>query len=96
MPLPSGADDYFSSDLDQDAVSRVWSRFDKPFLVLHSAEDEHVPSHIDKKGIIEGWRKVNARMSSLSGVIPGANHTVDAEESRAWLARTVTEFLRGI
>lgn len=64
--------------------------------MLHSAEDEHVPSHIDKEGIVEGWQKVNSRMSPLSGVIPGANHTVDAEEARAWLAGTVIEFLADI
>lgn len=92
----SGDDDYFSSDLDQDAVSKVWSRFDKPFLVLHSDEDEYVPSHIDKKDVIENWRKANSRMSALSGTIPAANHTVDADESRKWLAATVTEFLSGI
>lgn len=92
----SGDDDYFSSDLEQDTVSKVWSRFDKPFLVLHSDEDEFVPSHIDKKGLVESWRKANSRMSALSGTIPGANHTVDAEESRQWLAATVTEFLKCI
>lgn len=92
----SGNDDYFSSDLDQDVVSKVWGRFDKPFLVLHSAEDEYVPSYIDKKGLVEGWRKENPRMSPLSGAIPGANHTVDSEESRAWLADAVTKFLSGI
>ena len=74
----------------------MWSRFDKPFLVLHSAEDEYVPSHVDKKGLVDSWRKANSLMSPLSGVIPGANHTVDADESRAWLASAVIEFLSGI
>lgn len=94
--LSSGDDDYFSSDLDQDVVSKVWGRFDKPFLVLHSAEDEYVPSHIDKRGLVEAWRKENPRMSPLSGAIPGANHTVDSDESRTWLAGAVTKFLNDV
>ncbi|SPO02789.1 related to benzoate 4-monooxygenase cytochrome P450 [Cephalotrichum gorgonifer] len=82
LATKGGDDDYFSSDLETSVVSKIWSSFDRPFLVLHSAEDEFVPSTIDKKGLIEGWRKENTLMSPLSGLIPGANHTVDSEEAR--------------
>jgi pimeloyl-ACP methyl ester carboxylesterase len=92
-PFTSGDDDYFSSDLDARREAEIWSRFDKPFLVLHSAEDEYVPPELDKEALVARWAGVNGRMSRLSGCIPGANHTVDSDAARGWFARTVVEFL---
>lgn len=94
--MSSGDDDYFSSDLEQEVVRKIWARFDKPFLVLHSAEDEHVPSGIDSGALIEDWREKNPLMSPLSGSIPGANHTVDSDEARTWFADTVIEYLASL
>jgi len=91
-----GDDDYFSTDLDADFVSKVWSRFDKPVMALHSGEDEFVPPHVDKQGLIEKWTAVGKHVSPLSGLIPGASHTVDAPEAQDWLANRVAEFISSL
>lgn len=74
-------------------MATVWGRFKQPVLVLHSAEDEFVPSHVNQVELNEKYRKQNPLVSPLSGVIPGAGHTVPQGESREWLAHRVLEFL---
>ncbi|KAK2590004.1 hypothetical protein QQS21_012316 [Conoideocrella luteorostrata] len=89
-----GDDDYFSSDLDDEIVSKYWGRFNKPVLALHSADDEYVPEHVDQANQNKRFQKANPMVSSLSGLIPDASHAVLEEDAREWLARRVTEFLR--
>ncbi|PHH75155.1 hypothetical protein CDD80_2595 [Ophiocordyceps camponoti-rufipedis] len=89
-----GDDDYFSSDLDDETVLRVWGRFTKPVLVLHSERDEFVPQQIDQAGLNAKYRGANSMVSGLSGLIPGTGHTVLDEEARQWVAKRVDEFLR--
>ncbi|UNI21360.1 hypothetical protein JDV02_007356 [Purpureocillium takamizusanense] len=89
-----GDDDYFSSDLDAEKVSRFWGRFKEPVLVLHSGKDEFVPGHIDQEALNKRYRDTNPLVSSLSGLIPETGHTVLGDEARQWLAQRLTEFLR--
>ncbi|KND92338.1 hypothetical protein TOPH_03102 [Tolypocladium ophioglossoides CBS 100239] len=89
-----GDDDYFSSDLDEEMVSRVWGRFKKPVLVLHSEKDEFITDKIDQEALNKRYRDANPLVSSLSGLIPGTGHTVLEDEARQWLAKRVIEFLR--
>ncbi|KAM4068081.1 alpha/beta hydrolase family protein [Hirsutella rhossiliensis] len=89
-----GDDDYFSSDLDDETVARVWGRFKKPVLVLHSEMDEFVPDNVDQAALNKKYRDANPVVSPLSGLIPGAGHTVTGEEAREWVAGRVAEFLR--
>ena len=88
-----GDDDYFSSDLDDETVARVWGRFTKPVLVLHSEKDEFVPSHVDSAALNKRYRDANPVVSSLSGLVPGAGHTVQNDQGRAWLAQRVQAFI---
>jgi pimeloyl-ACP methyl ester carboxylesterase len=89
-----GDDDYFSSDLDDQTVSRIWGYFDKPVMVLHSEKDEYVPDTIDQAALNKRYQAANPVVSSLSDLIPGTGHTVLGGEARDWLARRVEEFLR--
>lgn len=89
-----GADDYFSSDLDDQTVHNFWSRFNKPVLVLHSEKDEFVPARVDQAAINKKYQAASSFVSPLSGLIPGTGHTVLQEEAREWLAGRVVEFLR--
>lgn len=89
-----GADDYFSSDLDDQTVHNFWSRFNKPVLVLHSEKDEFVPARVDQAAINKKYQAASSLVSPLSGLIPGTGHTVLQEEARDWLAGRVVEFLR--
>ncbi|OLN81682.1 UPF0613 protein PB24D3.06c 2 [Colletotrichum chlorophyti] len=96
LAAKGGDDDYFSSDLDESSISQVWGRFQQPVMALHSAEDEFVPSAIDKQSLIDLWRKASPKVHPLSGLIPGASHTVKNEESQEWLADRVIQFIQQI
>ncbi|KAL7947344.1 hypothetical protein V8C42DRAFT_317522 [Trichoderma barbatum] len=89
-----GADDYFSSDLDDQTVNKFWGRFSKPVLVLHSEQDEFVPPTIDQAVLNKRFQAASSFVSPLSGLIPATGHTVLQEEAREWLAGRVVEFLR--
>ncbi|QPH12675.1 hypothetical protein C2857_004945 [Epichloe festucae Fl1] len=91
-----GDDDYFSSDLDDETVRRYWSRFNKPVLALHSANDEYVPEFVDQAKENQRFQKANSMVSPLSGLIPEASHQVLEESAREWLGQRVVEFLQTI
>ncbi|KAF4976408.1 hypothetical protein FZEAL_6919 [Fusarium zealandicum] len=93
LTAKGGDDDYFSSDLDEEIVAKSWSRFERPVLVLHSAEDEFVPERIDQAARNKKYRELNPVVSPLSTLIPGAGHTVDQPEAQEWLSKKVVEFL---
>ncbi|KAJ0158095.1 UPF0613 protein PB24D3.06c [Colletotrichum tanaceti] len=94
--MQSGDDDYFSSDLDESFVSEVWNRFQQPVMALQSAEDEFVPDKIDKQALVDSWKKIGPQVHALSGLIPGASHTVKKPESQQWLAERVVQFLHQV
>ncbi|KAI0024974.1 hypothetical protein F4780DRAFT_486986 [Xylariomycetidae sp. FL0641] len=98
LSAPDGEDNYFSPELPDEVAASYWQRVDKPIMMLHSGNDEYVPQSVDKKGLIQRWRKMcrPGMASELSGVIPGADHRVEVPESEDWLANTVVKFLRGI
>ncbi|KAF4442019.1 UPF0613 protein PB24D3.06c [Fusarium austroafricanum] len=88
-----GDDDYFSQDLPDAILEKNWSRFEKSVLVLHSAEDEYVPERINQAMSNDKYKGLNPAVSRLSGLIPGASHTVDQPEAQEWLSKTVIEWL---
>ncbi|TDZ49932.1 UPF0613 protein [Colletotrichum trifolii] len=94
LAAKGGDDDYFSSDLAESFVASVWGRFKQPVMALHSAEDEFVPATIDKQGLVDAWKKASSQVHALSGLIPGASHTVKNPESQAWLADRVVQFVQ--
>ncbi|KJZ72820.1 hypothetical protein HIM_07764 [Hirsutella minnesotensis 3608] len=89
-----GDDDYFSSDFDDETVTRIWGRYEKPVLVLHSGADEFVPPTVNQEALNERYRRANPLVSKLSGLIPEAEHAVLGDEAREWLAIRVIEFLK--
>ncbi|KAM0197061.1 hypothetical protein ACHAPA_002549 [Fusarium lateritium] len=93
LTIKGGDDDYFSSDLDKEVLEKNWSRFKKPVLALHSAEDEYVPARIDQAANNKKYKELNPVVSHLSGLIPGASHTVDQPDAQEWLSKQVIAFL---
>ncbi|KAJ2904617.1 dolichol-phosphate mannosyltransferase [Zalerion maritima] len=93
-----GDDDYFSSDLPDTRLAEIWRPFSKPVLILHSAEDEHVPPSVDVKACTDKWMSFCAPgiATSLSGSIPGANHRVEKTDAQQWMANTVAAFLDNV
>jgi hypothetical protein len=97
LTLFRGDDDYFSSDLDDAFLRRCWGAFEDPVLILPSGEEEYVPAHVDKAALLERWMSlVDTKISPYSGLIPGANHTVDDPAAQEWMCRTVIRFLEGL
>jgi pimeloyl-ACP methyl ester carboxylesterase len=90
----SGDDDYFSADLEDDKIKMFWSRFQKPVLVLHSGDDEFVPERVDQAASNKRYQAASPLVSPLSGLIPGASHTVEEPEAQEWFAKRVGEFLK--
>ncbi|KAH7113071.1 hypothetical protein EDB81DRAFT_826557 [Dactylonectria macrodidyma] len=93
LTAKGGDDDYFSDDFDDETISNFWARFQKPVLALHSAEDECVPDRVDQAALNKRYQKASAMVSPLSGVIPGASHTVAEPEAQKWFAKRVGDFL---
>ncbi|KAL5612765.1 hypothetical protein BROUX41_004150 [Berkeleyomyces rouxiae] len=91
-----GDDDFFSSDLSTETVSTIWSSLTKPTLVLHSDKDEYVPEFVEKGTLISRWKAAGPLISPLSGVIPGANHTVAESVAQTWFCNRIVEFLQSL
>lgn len=91
--MNSGDDDYFSSDLDDTTVKRIWGLFNRPVMVLHSEKDEYVPNYVDQRKLNDRYKAAGPQVSSLSDLIPGTGHTVLQEEAREWLGERIVKFL---
>jgi alpha-beta hydrolase superfamily lysophospholipase len=94
--LVRGDDDFFSSDLGEEEVKRIWGGLKRPVLILPSEEDEWVPKGVDVEGLLRTWMTACGEgiASEEIGVIPGANHRVDEEEGQKWMAERVIRFLK--
>ncbi|KAK0738232.1 hypothetical protein B0T18DRAFT_333945 [Schizothecium vesticola] len=93
-----GDDDFFSSDLGEEEVKRIWGGLKRPVLILLSGEDEWVPKGVDVEGLLTTWMAACGEgiASEESGLIPKANHRVDGEEAQKWMAERVVRFLKGL
>lgn len=65
-------------------------------MVVPSAEDQYVPRSVDFEKLLAKWKSFCPGMSDLSGLIPWANHTVDAQASQDWLGDRVVSFLKSL
>lgn len=74
-------------------MAAIWGRVKQPILVVPSAEDEYIPETVDFVKLLAKWKSFCPSMSDLSGLIPGANHTVNPPSSQEWLADRVVSFL---
>ncbi|KAF3769921.1 DUF1749-domain-containing protein [Cryphonectria parasitica EP155] len=91
-----GDDDFFSSDLPDDQVAAIWGLVQKPILIVPSAEDEYVPTTVNREELLVKWKSNCPKASDLSALIPGAGHTVDPPPSQEWLAERVVSFLKSL
>ncbi|KAH7083993.1 hypothetical protein FB567DRAFT_96113 [Paraphoma chrysanthemicola] len=91
-----GDDDYFSSDLDAENLSRTFGKVSKPVLILPSEDDEMIPPSVDKEALLQRWIDAVPRgeTSNLSGLNPGADHTLSGDGAQNWFADKVFRFLK--
>lgn len=55
-----------------------------------------MPAHVDSAGLNKRYQDANPVVSKLSGVVPGAGHTVLNDEGRQWTVERVQAFLEEI
>ncbi|KXX74294.1 hypothetical protein MMYC01_208559 [Madurella mycetomatis] len=98
LAAEGGDDDYFSSDLPESRLSATFGRIDKPVLITPAENDALVPPTVDKAELLGRWVS-SCRpgiASNLSGIIPGADHSVSQPEAQKLLAERVRSFLQTI
>lgn len=72
-----GDDDYFSSDLTQEDLSKTFGKLNTPLQVLFSGADEFVPESVNKEQLLAGWQKAAGKFwSPYSAVVPKAKHRI--------------------
>ena len=100
-PDHGGEDDYFSSDFDDERLSRTFGELGKTgnrIMFLYSGNDQYVPSAIDKTKLVDQWHKHvkcgGGVIDEGSGVVQGASHTLkEGGEPLENLVRRVVCFL---
>lgn len=83
-PDHRGADDFFSSDFDEERVKESFGKLPArtPVLILFSGSEENVPESLDKEGLVKKWTKVAKNAGAVidernGGVVPGASHNLN-------------------
>lgn len=83
-PNHTGADDYFSSDLSDERLSKTFGRLParSPLLILYGSSDESVPDFVDKEALVRKWMRATTQGGgradeSNGGVVPGASHNLN-------------------
>ncbi|OAL46687.1 DUF1749-domain-containing protein [Pyrenochaeta sp. DS3sAY3a] len=92
---PGGDDDFFASDAGDEELAEAFGSVNAPVLVLVGGEDEMVPESVDKEALLGRWMGAvkDGLGSKLSGVNPGADHTLSGVEARRWVCERVVRFL---
>lgn len=81
-----GEDDYFSSDLGESRVERVWGAGGfggrgVRVMVLIGGSDEHMPGFVNKEGLVARWegkvKGAGGAWDERSGVVEGAGHNLN-------------------
>lgn len=103
-PNHDGDDDYFSSDLSDDQLTRTFGSLPKgsPLCILLSGADEYMPASINKKGLIERWINVGKQGTASvdeihSGIVDDATHNLKENDDVVKdLAERVIGFATGL
>ncbi|KAF8847713.1 DUF1749-domain-containing protein [Acephala macrosclerotiorum] len=104
-PNHDGDDDYFSSDLTDEQLTKTFGSLPAgvPLCILYSGSDEHVPQSIDKAALVRRWIEIAKKGKGVvdegySGVVKGATHNLakDKEEVVLSLVGSVLGFLAGL
>lgn len=95
----SGDDDFFTSTIPDEKL--LFASAAAPLLLFLGEKDGCYPPSLKpldaKEELLQRWIKASdGKISSLSKILIGANHTVDDPDARAELFRTVLTFLNNL
>ncbi|KAH7555307.1 hypothetical protein BM1_06930 [Bipolaris maydis] len=100
-----GDDDYFSSDLSDEQLTKTFGRIPRttPVCFLLGSEDPYIPASVDREALLERWTKIMRGRGRIvddvdGGVIPGAHHNLedDPEHVVEDLVQRVCSFVTGL
>ncbi|KAL5050086.1 hypothetical protein BDW71DRAFT_142610 [Aspergillus fruticulosus] len=106
-PGKPSEDDLFSSDLTDERLVETFGQIAARGLLrttlvaLYSGNDEYAPSWVDKKALLERWKRatdaggVKKWDDEASGIIPGASHNV-RDEGQAWMIERILNYLNRV
>lgn len=111
-PLTPSEDDLFSSDLSDAQLAKTFGMVQAQgllkhkLMVLSSGADQSIPDWVDKKKLLERWRKATDHNGEFqiwdhehTAIIPNASHALsndDQAEPRRFLVSKVLGFLRAL
>ena len=79
-----GTDDFSSSDLSEERLEGTFGKIGQTgvrVMWLFGERDQYVPDHVDKQELVGKWeewvRKGGGVVDGVSGVLPGASHTLE-------------------
>lgn len=96
-----GDDDYFSSDLGDEALNRTFGEIGArkiPICILLSGSDEHIPAFVDMPQLMRRWKQAVRSAGGIqareSGILEGASHNLNSSPAdvRDALCRKVCNF----
>jgi len=94
-----GDDDYFSSTIEEHDLKFAQSSV--PLLVVICDDDEAYPPFLEtydaKEALLQKWKNSSGgKISPISLVLKGANHTVDAPNARTRLYDAAIKFVTSL
>jgi hypothetical protein len=104
-PNHDGDDDYFSSDLTDDQLTKTFGKLPSrsPLCILFSGSDEYMPKTLDMAELVKKWIGVVQKGSGKadegnSGVMEGASHNLNGNPEAVVqdLVKRVIRFLNGL
>lgn len=104
-PNHDGDDDYFSSDLTDEQLTKSFGALPVgvPLCILYSGSDEYVAESIDKAALVRRWIDIAKKGKGVvdegySGIVKDASHNLakDKEEVVLSLVGSVLGFLAGL
>lgn len=93
--LKYGDDDFFSTYLSNDLLSKSFGKVEKPLLVLYGEKDEYALESVDKQQLIQKWSTFvpGSFWCKESKVLKNANHTVDDVGAMNDMIETISRFI---
>ena len=104
-PNHDGDEDFFSSDLTNDQLMKSFGKLPvtSPLCILISGDDEHVPTSIDKDGLLQMWgMAIDKGQGKLdlknSSILDGASHNLQDSPGHVVtdLVTRVVSFIEGL
>ncbi|KAL1919856.1 uncharacterized protein VTP21DRAFT_1787 [Calcarisporiella thermophila] len=87
-----GADDFFSSDLSLVQMRELFKNLQYPMILLHSRDDECVPSYVDKQVVLNRIREACGSELVRETLVIDGDHCITQPKDQDMLAEIVIKY----